>query len=55
MIERGDLDDAARQLQLLTKLYHRAAERHVLHPNSAARKQAQFQRLLNESRAQASA
>ena len=55
MVERGDFEAAAQQLQLLTKLYHRAAEKHILHANKAARKQAQFQKHLNDAMAGASA
>ncbi|MHC4479756.1 MAG: 30S ribosomal protein S20 [Planctomycetota bacterium] len=50
MLERGDLQEAERQISLLTKLYHQAANRKVVEKNRAARKQAQFQRRLNEAR-----
>ncbi len=48
MVERGDVAGAEKQFSLLTKLYQRAADRHVVHANLAARKQAQFQRTLTE-------
>lgn len=48
MVERGDVDGAEKQFSLLTRLYQRAASRHVVHANLAARKQAQFQRTLND-------
>jgi len=47
MIERGDVADATQQMSLLTKLIQRAATRHVIHANKAARMQAQFQSRLN--------
>ncbi len=49
MVERGDLEGAEKQFSVLTKLYQRAAARRVLHPNLAARKQAQFQRTLSRA------
>lgn len=51
MLERGDLDNAAGQLDLLTKLLQRAAGKHVIHPNAAARRQAQWQKRFNEAKA----
>jgi len=53
MIERGDVEAASQQISLLTKLYHRAAARTVIHPNLAARKQTQAQGRLNNAREQA--
>ncbi len=47
MLERGDVADATQQMSLLTKLIQRAATRHVIHANKAARMQAQFQSRLN--------
>jgi len=47
MLERGDVADAALQMNLLTKLIQRAATRNVIHENKAARLQAQFQNRLN--------
>jgi small subunit ribosomal protein S20 len=55
MLERGDMQGAETQLVLLTKLFQRAAARNVIHANRAARKQAQFQRRLNQARAGAAA
>jgi len=53
MIERGDLAGAENQLNLLTKLFQRAASRDIVKENRAARKQAQFQRRVNELKASA--
>ncbi len=53
MLERGDVEGAQTQLDLLTKLYHRAAARNLVHANLAARKQAQFQARLNRVREKA--
>jgi small subunit ribosomal protein S20 len=47
MVERGDVAGAEKQFNLLTKLFQRAADRNILHPNRAARKQAQFQQALS--------
>ena len=47
MIERGDAEAAAVQSRLLTKLLQKAAAAHVMHPNRAARKQAQIDRRLH--------
>lgn len=47
MLERGDAEDARKQLDLVVKLFQRAASKHVIHENRAARKQAQYQRRLN--------
>ncbi len=49
MIERNNAEGAQAQFDLLTKLYQRAAARRIVHANLAARKQAQFQRRLNEA------
>jgi small subunit ribosomal protein S20 len=51
MVERGDVDEAAKQLSLLTKLLQRAAGKNVIHPNKAARQQALLQKRLNQARA----
>jgi len=51
MLERGDVQSAEAQLNVLTKLYHRAASRRIVHPNLAARRQSRFQKRLNEVRA----
>ncbi|MGD2173913.1 MAG: 30S ribosomal protein S20 [Candidatus Brocadiaceae bacterium] len=48
MLERGDVEEAEQQLRVLTRLLHRAASKNIIHKNKAARKQAQFQRRLNE-------
>ena len=53
MLERGEVEPAAEQLGLLVKLFHRAAARGIIHANSAARKQSQYERRLNEIRAAA--
>jgi small subunit ribosomal protein S20 len=55
MIERGDLAGADKQFNLLVKLFQRAAVRKIVHPNRAARKQAQFQNALKELKAKAPA
>ena len=46
-IERGDGEQCRIQLDLLTKLLQQAAANHVLHANTAARRQARFQKQLN--------
>lgn len=51
MLERGDVQGAQSQLDLLTRLYHRAAARNIVHGNLASRKQAQFQARLNRTKA----
>ncbi len=50
MVLRGTPEDAAKQLALLTRMLHRAAARNVVHRNLAARKQAKFQRRLDQLR-----
>ncbi|GAG11318.1 unnamed protein product, partial [marine sediment metagenome] len=55
MVERGDSEGAARQLNLLIKLLHQAAAKNIIHANKAARQQAQFQKRLNEVKAKAPA
>ncbi len=50
MIERGDVESAAEQLSVLTKLYQQAASKNILHANRAARKQSQAQQRLNRAR-----
>lgn len=51
MLQRGDLAAAEGQCSLLTKLFQRAVARKIVKANSAARKQAQFQRRVNELKA----
>jgi len=51
MLGRSDLAAAEGQLNLLTKLFQRAAGRNIVKENRAARKQAQFQRRVNELKA----
>lgn len=53
MVERKDVAGAEEQVRLLTKLFQRAADRNVMHPNRAARKQAQFQHTLTKLQARA--
>jgi small subunit ribosomal protein S20 len=53
MLERGEAEPAAEQLSLLVKLFHRAAAKGVIHANTAARRQSQYERRLNEIRASA--
>ncbi len=53
MVQRGDVAGAEGQLNLLTKLFQRAAARKIVKDNRAARKQAQFQRRVNELKAAA--
>jgi small subunit ribosomal protein S20 len=55
MIQRGELEAAEQQLALLTKLLHRAGSRNIIHPNKAARLQAQCQRALNGAGAETTA
>jgi small subunit ribosomal protein S20 len=45
-VEDGDKDRAAREHHDLVKLLDRAAARHAIHPNKAARKKSQAERLL---------
>jgi len=47
MIDRGDAEEAQRQLDLLSRLLQQAAVRNVIHANKAARLQAQCQGRLN--------
>ncbi|MCK4283152.1 MAG: 30S ribosomal protein S20 [Candidatus Brocadiae bacterium] len=54
VLERGDVEAAEKLLDLLTKLYQQAAAKHVMHANTAARKQAQCQNRVNDAKAQAS-
>lgn len=54
MLERGETQQAQQQLSLLTKLYQQAASKRIVHPNKVARRQAQFQKRLNETQAQVS-
>jgi len=54
MLERGDLEAAETQLNLLTKLYQKAGAKNIIHENNAARKVARAQRRFNELRAHAS-
>ena len=51
-IERGDLDAARQQLDVLTKLLQQAATKGVLHQKTAGRRQARYQKRLNEAAAQ---
>ena len=51
MIERGDVEEASQQLDLLTKLFQRAASKNVIHKNKAARLQSQQQKRLNDLKA----
>ena len=47
LLERGDVEAASQQARLLTKLLQKAAASHVMHPNRAARKQAQIDQRLH--------
>jgi small subunit ribosomal protein S20 len=51
MLERAEAEPAAEQLSLLVKLLQQAAAKGVIHANSAARKQSQYERRLNEVKA----
>ena len=51
MLQRGEVSDAEDQFAVLTRLLQRAAARHIVHPNMAARKQAQYQKRVNELKA----
>jgi small subunit ribosomal protein S20 len=55
MIERGDKDGATRQARLVTKLFKQAAAAKVMHPNRAARKQAQMDKRIHAATAPKSA
>jgi len=46
-LERGDVEEARAQLNLITKLLHRAGARGILHPNTASRRQSKLQQRLN--------
>ena len=48
MLERGDSSAATQQLDLLTKLLQKAAQKNIMHANRAARKQARCQKQLND-------
>ncbi|MBI4613162.1 MAG: 30S ribosomal protein S20 [Planctomycetes bacterium] len=50
-LEEKKFDAAAKQLDLLYKLYDKAAKTKVLHPNKAARLKSQCARKLNAARA----
>ena len=47
-VERRDAEEARSQLQLLTKLVHKAGAKGVLHSRTAARRQAGLQKHFNE-------
>ena len=47
-IERGDAEEASQQLDLVTKLLHKACKKGVLHENTAARRQSRLQKELNK-------
>ncbi|MFP4176857.1 MAG: 30S ribosomal protein S20 [Candidatus Brocadiia bacterium] len=47
-VERGDVEEASEQLDLVTRLLHRAAGKGIMHKNTAARRQSRLQRMLNE-------
>jgi len=47
MLERGDMAAVEGQVNLLTKLFQRAAARKIIEANKAARKQAQLQTRLS--------
>ncbi len=45
--ERGDREEAAKQLELVTKLLHQAAAKGIMHKNTASRKLSRLQSTLN--------
>ncbi len=47
-VERGDLDATRAQLNVLTKLLHRACAKGVIHANAAARRQSRLQTNFNK-------
>ena len=47
-LEREDAEEAREQLDVLTKLLHKAARKNILHENTAGRRQAKLQRQFNE-------
>ncbi len=47
-LERADVEQASAQLDLLTKLLHKASAKGVMHSNTAARRQSRLQKHLNE-------
>ncbi len=46
-VERGDAEEAGKQLELVTKLLHRAAAGNAMHENTAARTLSRLQARLN--------
>jgi small subunit ribosomal protein S20 len=46
-VERGDIEEARGQLDLVTKLLHKAVSKGILHKNTAGRRQARLQKMLN--------
>ena len=46
-VQRGDAEAAQRQFDLLTKLLQKAATKGIIKANTAARRQARFQKQLN--------
>jgi small subunit ribosomal protein S20 len=48
MLGRGDVEEASDQLDQLTKILQRAADKNIIHKNKAARLQSQAQKRLNQ-------
>jgi len=52
-VERRDVAEAEKQIQVLTKLLQQAAAKGVVHKNAASRRQSRLTRRLNEVKASA--
>lgn len=52
-LEGGQVDTAQTQLQLLSKLYDKAAKTRLVHPNKASRVKSKMARRINRARATA--
>ena len=52
-LQRGELEQARTQLNVLTRLLQRAADRKIVHPNRAARVQAHCQQRLHHAQSPA--
>jgi small subunit ribosomal protein S20 len=52
-LQRGELEQARTQLNLITRLLQRAADHKIIHPNRAARLQAHCQQRLHRAQSAA--
>lgn len=48
-VERGDTEEAKGLLDRVTKLLHKAVSKGILHENTAGRRQARLQKMLNNA------